>query len=81
MTKKQLLRFHLLFNDLVQKKVNGRLAYSFETRSIDFLGGIEVVIKSDCIIYLDEIAALNVICSNMCVQPYIELEKGLIICH
>lgn len=78
MTKKQLMRVHLLFNDLVQKKVNGRLAYEFHVNNIDYLGGYEVIITTDCIIWLSEIAALQVICDNVCVQSCIELSKGRI---
>ena len=81
MTKKQLLRVHLLFNDLVQKKVNDGLAWSFETRSIDYLGGIEVVLKSDCIVWLEEVMAIQVICNNLCIQSYIDFNNGQIILH
>lgn len=68
MTKKQLMKFHRQFNDLVQKQVNGKPAFQFQVNEIDYLGGYEVFITTDCLIWPSEIEALNVICGRMCLQ-------------
>lgn len=81
MTKKQVLRFNRLFNDLVQKQVNGRNAFNLSLHQIDYLGGSEIHITSDTLIWLDEMHALQTICRDMCVQCCIELDRGRIVIH
>lgn len=81
MTRKSLVTFHRLFNELVQKEVNGRPAYRLVTHPIDFCGGNEVVLHCDTIIWFDEITALNTICEKLCLSARIELSESRIIIH
>lgn len=81
MTKKQVLRFNRLFNDLVQKKVNGRNAYQVSVQAIDHLGGYEIRLKSHCLIWLGEMRALQTICDDLCASCYIKLDESQIIIH
>lgn len=81
MTRKELVKFHRLFNELVQKEVNGRLAYKVTFHEVDFCGGIEVIVHSDCLIWLNEIVTLQTICRLMCLNSYIELYGKRILIH
>lgn len=81
MTKKQVLRFNRLFNDLVQKKVNGHNAYQVSLLVIDYLGGYEIQIESNFLIWLNELQALQTICENLCANCMVKLDKGQIIVH
>ena len=68
MTKKDLMKFQRQFNDLVQKLVNGKPAFKIQVNEIDYLGGYEVFITTDCLLWPQEVAALQVICEGLCLQ-------------
>ena len=79
MTRKDLVKFHRLFNELVQKVVNGHPAYEFKWNQVDYCGGVEVVLRSDCIIWDREISTLDSICRSMALSLLIELYNGRIL--
>lgn len=81
MTRKDLVKFHRLFNELVQKEVIGKPAYSFKWHPVDYCGGVEVVLRSDCIVWDKEICSLAAICRSMALSMYIELNDSRIIIH
>lgn len=81
MTRKNLVRFHRLFNELVQKKVNGRPSYRLVTHPIDYCGGTEVILHCDTIIWPGEFIALNTICEHMCLTLRIELSESRFIIY
>lgn len=79
MTRKDLVKFHRLFNELVQKVVNGSPSYKFDWQPVDYCGGVEVILTSDCIIWDREISILDAICRGMALSMQIELYNGRIL--
>lgn len=81
MTKKEVLRFSRLFNDLVQKKVNGHPDYKLEVHHIDHLGGNEVILKPGCIVWPNEVQAIDTICHDMSLSCVLRFHDGIIVIH
>lgn len=79
MTRKKLVKFHRLFNELVQHEVDGHLAYGFKSHSVDYCGGVEVILRSDYVIWDREISTLDSICRSMALSMQIELYNGRIL--
>lgn len=79
MTRKDLVKFHRLFNELVQKEVNGQPSFKFDWHSVDYCGGVEVILTSDCLIWDREISALDAICRSMALSLQIELYNSRIL--
>ena len=79
MTRKDLVKFHRLFNELVQKEVNGKPSYKFDWHPVDYCGGVEVILTSDFLIWDKEISTLDSICRCMALSLQIELYNGRIL--
>lgn len=79
MTRKNLIKFHRLFNELVQMVIDGRPAYKFRWQPVDYCGGFEVILTSNYVIWDREISTLDAICRSMALSLQIELYNGRIL--
>jgi len=79
MTKKDVFRFSRLFNDLVQKKVNGHPDYKLEVHHIDYLEGYQIVLKPGCIVWPEEVQAIDAICYDMCLSLVLRFHDGIMV--
>ena len=78
MTKKGLEKFHRLFNELVQRNVNGRVYYGFHVEHIDYCGGYMVKIEGHCLLHESDLVALMACADAVTASCRVHLGYGFI---
>lgn len=78
MTKKDLEKFHRLFNELVQREVNGKVYYGFHVEHIDYCGGYYVMIDGCCLLHESDLVALMACADAVTASVRIHLGYGYV---
>lgn len=78
MTKKGLMKFSRLFNELVQRNVNGHVYYGFHVEHIDYCGGIRVIIDGHCLLHESDLVALMACADAVTASVRVHLGNGYV---
>ena len=75
MTKKEVMKFSRLFNEMVQREVNGKPHIKWHVDRCDCCGGYCVIINNTSLLFGSDLVCINSIAESLCCSMRLHLQS------